>query len=87
MTFIYYKVIYFCSLNIHLNGHKVKMISGRMLLLCTCKVTVLLLWSLFFTSRAASLFLIHCTNCWKKKYSILFYSTEFGDCIMAFYSI
>ena len=51
MTFIYYKVIYFCSLNTRLDCHKVKMINARMLLLCTCRVTVLLLCSLFFTSR------------------------------------
>ena len=49
MTFIYYKVIYFCSIIIYLDSRKVKTI---MLQCCYCPVSGWqLLCSLFFTSR------------------------------------
>ena len=48
MTFIYYKVIYFCSISIYLDSRKVKMIT---LQCCYCPVSGWqLLCSLFFTS-------------------------------------
>ena len=74
MIFMYYKVIYFCSLNIYLNSHKVK---TKML---QCWYFAVAGWQCCYyvacslLDVTARLFLIHCTNCWKKKDSILFYS-------------
>ena len=74
MIFIYCKVIYFCSLNIYLDSHKVKTI---MLHCCYFAVTG---WqSRYYVACSvlvvtAGSFLIHCTNCWKKKDSIPFYT-------------
>ena len=70
MIFIYYKVFLFTK---HISQQpQGQNDNATMLLFCSCRVTVLLLCSLFFTSRAR-LFLIYCTNFWKKKDSILFY--------------
>ena len=73
MILIYYKVVYFCSPNIYLDSHKVKTIILQCCYFavvrwhCCCYVACSLL------VVTAGLFLIHCTNCWKKKDSILFY--------------
>ena len=75
MIFIYYKLIYFCLLNIYLDSHKVntimlqrcyRVVAG---LQCCCYAACSLL------VVTVGLFLIYCTNCWKNKDSILFYST------------
>ena len=71
MIFIYYKVIYFCSLNIYLDSHK-----GRTIILQCCYFAVAGWQCCYYVACSllvvtAGLFLIHCRNCWKKKDSIL----------------
>ena len=76
MIFMYYKAIYFCSLNIYLGSHKVKTI---MLQCCYFAVAGWQCYDYVACSlivMTAELFLIHCIKCWKKKDSIEFYSMQ-----------
>ena len=74
MIFIYYKLIYFCLLNIYLDSHKVKTI-----MLQCCYRVVAGLQCCYYAAYSllvvtVELFLIYCTNCWKNKDSILLYT-------------
>ena len=72
--FIYlfiYKIIYFCSLNIYLGSHKFKAIMPQCCYFAVAGWQCCYYVACSLLVVTAVIFLIHCINCWRKKYSIL----------------